>query len=373
MHQKFLDIEAELNTIVFEREEVIRCLLVAMLARQHVFLLGPPGTGKSLSIDQLMARIAGASIFKWLMTKHTEPNEIFGPYSARQLVEHDEYYRITKGRLPEAHFAFLDEIWKSNSAVGNALLKIINERLFEQAGRLIPVPLLAVFVASNEIPTDRDECAALWDRFLMTVWVPPLQEHANRGRLLLLRDPPAPKVTVTFDEIADAQRQVEVIRHEGLSPEIAELTLKIREELERDTDKGVIASDRRWRQAMSAVAAMAFLAGRDRMQPEDLEVLVHCLWRVPGERRVVTDKVLSYAFPALQNALSLLDLAAEQFKVCMASHVSADQRFEAYEKLMSLGKDAEALKLRDRNPRIISVCEKIIDMRKRGSAEVVGA
>jgi MoxR-like ATPase len=371
VHRKFLEVERELNSILFEREEAIRGAIVALLSKQNVFFLGPPGTAKSLLCDQLCDRIAGANIFKWLLTKHTEPNEIFGPYSARQLVEHDVYRRVTAGRLPEAHFFFADEIWKSNSAVLNSLLKAINERVHEDAGTWVPIPLMNVFAASNEVPTDRNECAAIWDRFLMTFWVPEVQEHDNFCRMLLNRGakPPPAKTKLTFQEIEAAQDAVAKVR---FTPEVIELTARIREELERDKDKGVSASSRRWSQAMCAVAAMAFLAGRTEVEPSDLEVLVHCLWRVPGERRLVTDKVLAFCFPALQKALETLDLAAEQFKICSSAGVAGAERFEAYEKLKKLGDEASALRLRDNNPRIINVCEKILDMRKRGSRAVIG-
>ena len=46
---------------------------------------------------------------------------------------------VDTGKLPEAHIAFLDEIFKSNSAILNILLTIINERKFYQDGRAVPL------------------------------------------------------------------------------------------------------------------------------------------------------------------------------------------------------------------------------------------
>ena len=129
-------IEAELNATLIERTEIVRLAIVAIVAREHMLILGPPGTSKSHLINRLADHVAsplggGLSRFVYLMTKATTPSELFGPFSVKGMRDEDQFVRNTAGKLPEAAFAFLDEIFKSNSAILNALLTITNERLFD--------------------------------------------------------------------------------------------------------------------------------------------------------------------------------------------------------------------------------------------------
>ena len=59
-------------------------------------------------------------------------------------LENDEYVRKTDGYLPTAEVAFIDEIFKANSAILNALLTLLNERLFDNGNERYQVPLLCL-------------------------------------------------------------------------------------------------------------------------------------------------------------------------------------------------------------------------------------
>src|SRR5262249_8007401 len=128
-----LALERDLNSAFAEREREIRGLLLALLAREHVLLLGPAGTGKSALANCACAAIHGATFFQWLLTRFSSPEEMFGPVSLDGL-KNDRFRRIPTGKLPEAHVAFLDEIFKANSAVLNSLLTALNERAFDNDG-----------------------------------------------------------------------------------------------------------------------------------------------------------------------------------------------------------------------------------------------
>lgn len=62
--------------------------------------------------------------------------------------------------------AFIDEIFKANSAILNALLTLLNERLFDNGNERLEAPLLCLVGASNELP-ESEELDALYDRFLI--------------------------------------------------------------------------------------------------------------------------------------------------------------------------------------------------------------
>src|SRR5579871_3516077 len=148
------------------KDEVIRLLLVATIAGEHAVLIGPPGTAKSALI-RTFARLMHARYFEYLLTRFTEPNEIFGPVDLAAFRE-GRYERRTEGMLPEAEIVFLDEVFKSNSAILNALLTLLNERRYMSGGQVIHCPLLSAFGASNEVPSD-ETLTAIYDRFILRI------------------------------------------------------------------------------------------------------------------------------------------------------------------------------------------------------------
>src|SRR5256884_7859024 len=149
------------------KQEVIDLMTVAAVAQEPLLLVGPPGTAKSdlvLKFKDALG-IADEDYFEYMLTRFTEPSEIIGPIDISQLRE-GRYIRREQGKLPTARLGFLDEIFKSNSAILNILLTIINEKKFYQDGVPQPVRLRVLFAATNEVP-EQAELAALKDRFCL--------------------------------------------------------------------------------------------------------------------------------------------------------------------------------------------------------------
>eukprot|EP00913_Durusdinium_trenchii_P015737 g14789.t1 len=152
---------AKLADGLVERSVEAKLLLLAALAGEHLFLLGSPGTAKSL-LARRLSKVCEGSYFERLLTRFT-----------------DELRRKTKGYLPECDVAFIDEIFKANSSILNSLLVILNERRFDNGEQSLKVPLWCAVAASNELP-DSDELDALYDRFLLRRHAEPRFEVSDR-------------------------------------------------------------------------------------------------------------------------------------------------------------------------------------------------
>lgn len=202
----------ELKEIFLERIGVIKGILHAIISGNHVLLLGPPGTAKSMLVGRVCRHIEGTGYFQWLLTRFTTPEEIFGSISLRGL-ENDHDERVCSGRLPDAHIAVLDEIFEANSTILNALLFLINERVFLNGDEAMEVPLVLLIGASNNLPEEK-EPAALYDRFLLRYIVDYIGGEEDFKRMLRFGDT-FPDKRITLDELnalLEEVAQVEVCR-----------------------------------------------------------------------------------------------------------------------------------------------------------------
>lgn len=256
------------------KDEVIRLLLIATIAGEHAVLIGPPGTAKS-ALLRTFSRLLSARYFEYLLTRFTEPNEIFGPVDIAAFRE-GRYQRRTEGMLPQAEIVFLDEVFKSNSAILNALLSLLNERRFTSGGQVMKVPLLSAFGASNEVPTD-ETLTAIFDRFILRIRSDNLDAYHFQG--LLEKGIENEIMGLTDAEVAPmatAQELSALHRNFGERMRFREaffsaykgLVFQIRAE-------GVSLSDRRVVKLLKLFAASAYLDGRSEPDAGDFFVLKH--------------------------------------------------------------------------------------------------
>src|SRR5438874_618751 len=163
-HRLVTEVLGPLKRAFVGKDEIVDLMGVALVAGENLFLLGPPGTAKSALVHELGRRLQGRT-FEYLLTRFTEPNELFGPFDIRKLRE-GELVTNTEGMLPEASLIFLDELLNANSAILNSLLTALNERMFRRGKESRPLKALLFVGASNHLPED-DALKALFDRFLL--------------------------------------------------------------------------------------------------------------------------------------------------------------------------------------------------------------
>lgn len=328
LHRKFQAVIAEMNTRHLEREAEITGAVVALLARQHVLLLGDPGTGKSRLIRDLARRVQGAKYFAKQLARDTKTEELFGMWDLPAMEQ--GLFKRAPGprRLQDAHIAFIDEIGKAGSNIRNQLLLAMEEREFEDGDQVLRIPLMTMYAASNEMFTDDDETAgAVWDRFTLRYVVQPIKLPANFARVLALDDEDdTVSATVTLQELEQAQAEVRQVDLSQVNP--------VLEDLRRETEARKIAiSVRRWKRVQRIIRAHAWLNGRTVASMEDLEVAAYALWVEPGQLAEIRSLLIGLANPLTKAAMDEQDKALEVYNKAMAPDVPE-------EKLTAVGMEA---------------------------------
>lgn len=342
-------LRTELENTVLERRDEIDAALTALLARQHLLLLGPPGTAKSL-LGTLLADALNARVFTRLLTKHSVPEELFGPYSLAGL-ENDRYERKIDGYLPTAEVAILDEIFKANSAILNALLTLLNERAFDNGTYRLRCPLEFALGMSNETPQD-DGLAALYDRFTVRRWVSYLSDE-DHFRTLLTADIQALQTRLSRADLEVLRKMVAEV---SVPADVITAMVEIRREL---AQKGIQPSDRRYRSAVSLIKAQAVLRGSMEATTEDLFILRDCLWDRPEDRQEVATVVLAKASPELNEAIRLRDAAIESFQKITLGNIETGPAIKVRRELAGVMSQLTALR---RTPKIAQVIAEVEGM-----------
>jgi MoxR-like ATPase len=262
---------------LLEREPQVKLTLLAALSGEHLLLIGPPGTAKSELAKRLKHIFVEANYFERLLTRFTVPEEVFGPLSIKAL-EEDRYSRLTSGYLPSCSVAFLDEIFKANSAILNSLLTILNERQFDNGNTRNRIPLISVIAASNELPEGED-LSALYDRFMLRSHVLPVSDESFLNLLTMKNETFSPDLNLRL-RVEDLEEVQSLAQKVVINGDVLSLIELFRAYL---SEHDITVSDRRWRKIIKLLQVSAFTNGQNEVSIYDAWLLPDCLWEQPEQ------------------------------------------------------------------------------------------
>jgi MoxR-like ATPase len=324
LHDRIESLLRYINSGLKEKEEAVRLALLASIAGESVFFLGPPGTAKSMISRRLRCAFKGEKnkeliYFEYLMNQFSTPDEVFGPVSLKAL-EDNRYERITDGYLPSADVAFLDEIWKAGPAIQNTLLTILNEKKFHNGNQVLEVPLKVLISASNELPAEEQGLEALWDRFLIRMIVNPIEDEdafmelVCGGQVAAQLHPTdsMARNLISVDELTTWKQQTAEIE---VPDDVCSVITAVRQEMTlRNNDKKreekFYVSDRRWKKIVHILKTSAFLNGRAAVDVMDCQLIEYCIWNTDSqiaEAKEIVKKCIA------ENGLAV-DTAVEDIK-----------------------------------------------------------
>ncbi|TRW27319.1 AAA family ATPase [Flavobacterium zepuense] len=270
--EKLNEVLKSLKDTFVGKNEIIDLLGISLIARENAFLLGPPGTAKSAIVRALSNKIDEGKNFEYLLTRFTEPNEIFGPFDIRKLKE-GELVTNTNGMMPEASMVFLDEIFNANSAILNSLLMALNEKIFRRGKETRKLPALMFVGASNVLPED-EALNALLDRFLVRIKCdyvdPDLLHEVLLAGWKLENNAAAESLTVSAEEVKALQAASRRVSLNNIRLQYVDVVHSLR-------NTGIKVSDRRAVKLQNLIAASALMCGREEAILSDLWVLKY-IW-----------------------------------------------------------------------------------------------
>ncbi|GHT33221.1 ATPase [Bacteroidia bacterium] len=369
--QRIAKLLEQLNNGVYEKEEVMALSLLSAVAGESIFLLGASGVAKSLIARRLKYTFKNGKSFEYLMSRFSTPDEIFGPVAISKLKNEDKYERVTENYLPSANVVFLDEIWKAGPSIQNALLTVINEKIYRNGAQEINVPMKALISASNELPAKNEGLEALWDRFLVRLIVEGIQKTENFNAMISekldsYKDTIDENLKITdeeYNEWSKAIDEIEIPENVFNVIEVIRKKLQLHNNRNKEANKEnqIYISDRRWRKIVRLLRTSAFLNDRKAVDLMDCFLIKDCLWneerQITVGKQIVFDAIEQYGYKLQFDFKSLKDELVEfQKEIKEETKFVKDTRVEVlvnartdYYEIIGFQDDANLIKQSDFN------------------------
>ena len=334
-----------------QREELFEALELAYHSGEHLLMLGPPGTAKTMAAEHF-ASLVGASFFHRLLHPFTEPEELLGPIDL-QAYKQGRYERLVQGFLPTAEIVFLDEVFKSSSAILNMILDAMEyRRILISPTQQLQLPLKMLIGASNEYPTG-SELSAFTDRFLFVVNL----DYVHDDRFVQLLK--GGGISPTLRPMAQV--------HVSVSDEIVESMLSLRRSLR---EQGIVPSDRRWVKSLKVLRTAAALRGAAQVERQDLLALRFVLSPKPDQQQQVEHLVYACVFPELvdiREAVAELEKAYADAGLDAAKLIKVASRCKTvYASIQSVEQKLTSAQLEHYKQRVLEINRhivKLVDLR----------
>lgn len=292
---KITEIIKHLNEGVYEKEESISLSLLAAISGESIFLLGAPGVAKSLIARKLKFAFKEAKSFEYLMNRFSTPDEIFGPYSISKMKDEDKLERMVTHYLPSANVVFLDEIWKASPSIQNALLTVLNEKIYRNGDQEIKLPMKALIAASNELPSKGEGLDALWDRFLIRINVESIKNQETFLKMIAAPSKPTINTLGDIIKISDDDYKlwnseinaIEFPENIGNVIKMIRLYIEAYNQKKDPIENQLYISDRRWSKIVRLLKTSAFLNDRKAIDLMDCFLIKDCIWNEIEQKMMV--------------------------------------------------------------------------------------
>lgn len=307
VQEQLQELERQLNGKYINRRDIVRSLIVTLLANGNMVMLGPAGTAKT-DIVQTLSKCINSKYFETLLTRLSPPEELFGPISIKEL-EEGRFARVTENSLATADIGFIDECFKGSSETLNSMLGVLAQRVFRN-GTASPeqIPLTLTVGASNEMPEGGAEgdLAALWDRFEVRHITEYIKDDRSFLQLLTMDSSCEPNIRIALDDVKFAQKASRQVDVSPILPNLVKLWKDLRQ-------ANISVSDRKFRNCLKYLKANAYLDGRYECEPADIAFLANMFWDTPDKIKEVRKIVMKANSDDMAKAQDIFDSASDLY------------------------------------------------------------